>query len=188
MVSGSTGGGSSLLQSKEDGKFQGRLLSKETSLADPSFRVYYSVAAAGSVPFLWESRPGTPKHTSSAAALPPLTPPPSYFSSPCRARTRSTNKPGSKYSFLSLPKLLALKKAATGDGGGHAASMSPSSSLSFSSSSQSSSSSSCSPCSDHRRRSSDEGEEADQFSGSRSPTSILCFGVPIFLVKKNTSV
>ncbi|KAG6522730.1 A-agglutinin anchorage subunit-like [Zingiber officinale] len=184
MVSGSTGGGSSsLLQSQEDCKYHGRLLSKETSLANPSFRVYYSVAAAGSVPFLWESRPGTPKHTSSAAALPPLTPPPSYFSSsPSRTRTRSSNnnKPGSKYSFLFLPKLLALKKAATGDG---AVSMSPSSSLS----SSSSSSSSCSSRSDHRRRPSDEDEEAE-FSSSRSPTSTLCFGVPIFPAKKNTSV
>ncbi|RLM99588.1 uncharacterized protein C2845_PM06G06040 [Panicum miliaceum] len=58
------------------------MLSKEAAaqLAVPSFRVYYSVASAGAVPFLWESQPGTPKNDSpSAAALPPLTPPPSYY-------------------------------------------------------------------------------------------------------------
>ncbi|KAL5102249.1 hypothetical protein RYX36_006576, partial [Vicia faba] len=32
-----------------------------------------------SIPFVWESQPGTPKHRSNANSLPPLTPPPSYF-------------------------------------------------------------------------------------------------------------
>ncbi|CAH8333134.1 unnamed protein product [Eruca vesicaria subsp. sativa] len=41
---------------------------------------YYGGA---SVPFLWESRPGTPKHNhfSEFSLPPPLTPPPSYYSS-----------------------------------------------------------------------------------------------------------
>uniref|UniRef100_A0A0E0E996 Uncharacterized protein n=1 Tax=Oryza meridionalis TaxID=40149 RepID=A0A0E0E996_9ORYZ len=50
-----------------------------------SFRVYYSLGAAGTVPFVWESKPGTPKSTvvpASAAdggyAMPPISPPPSY--------------------------------------------------------------------------------------------------------------
>ncbi|KAD1040242.1 hypothetical protein R6Q59_014338 [Mikania micrantha] len=44
-----------------------------------SFRVlYYGSAAAGSVPFMWESHPGTPKHALTESSLPPLTPPPSY--------------------------------------------------------------------------------------------------------------
>ncbi|KAI3705001.1 hypothetical protein L1987_75231 [Smallanthus sonchifolius] len=44
-----------------------------------SFRVlYYGSAAAGSVPFMWESQPGTPKHALTESSLPPLTPPPSY--------------------------------------------------------------------------------------------------------------
>ncbi|CAN6349818.1 unnamed protein product [Urochloa humidicola] len=68
---------------KQGSKLHSKMLSKEAAaqLAVPSFRVYYSVASAGAVPFLWESQPGTPKNDSpSAAALPPLTPPPSYFS------------------------------------------------------------------------------------------------------------
>ncbi|KAK3140626.1 hypothetical protein QOZ80_5AG0403490 [Eleusine coracana subsp. coracana] len=64
-------------------KLHAKLLSKEAAaqLAVPSFRVYYSVASAGAVPFLWESQPGTPKNDSSSAAAltPPLTPPPSYY-------------------------------------------------------------------------------------------------------------
>ncbi|XP_048540319.1 uncharacterized protein LOC125519585 [Triticum urartu] len=60
-------------------KLYSRMLSKDVAIAVPSFRVYYGVASAGSVPFLWESQPGTPKSSPSAAALPPLTPPPSYY-------------------------------------------------------------------------------------------------------------
>ncbi|KAF0928070.1 hypothetical protein E2562_037662 [Oryza meyeriana var. granulata] len=57
-----------------------RLLSPDVAVSNPSFRVYYGVASAGSVPFLWESTPGTPKNDAiSDAALPPLTPPPSYY-------------------------------------------------------------------------------------------------------------
>ncbi|CAN6345408.1 unnamed protein product [Urochloa humidicola] len=68
---------------KQGRKLHSKMLSKEAAaqLAVPSFRVYYSVASAGAVPFLWESQPGTPKNDSpAAAALPPLTPPPSYYS------------------------------------------------------------------------------------------------------------
>ncbi|RCV35870.1 hypothetical protein SETIT_7G274400v2 [Setaria italica] len=68
---------------KQGSKLHSKMLSKEAAaqLAVPSFRVYYSVASAGAVPFLWESQPGTPKNDSpSASALPPLTPPPSYYS------------------------------------------------------------------------------------------------------------
>jgi hypothetical protein len=67
-------------QIKEDGKFFTRLLSKETSLANSSFRVLYYGGASGAVPFMWESQPGTPKHSFSETSLPPLTPPPSYYS------------------------------------------------------------------------------------------------------------
>ncbi|XP_020578863.1 uncharacterized protein LOC110023677 [Phalaenopsis equestris] len=66
------------LQLIQNEKFYSRVLSKETSASNPSFRVYYGVAA-GSVPFLWESQPGTPKHAMADSSLPPLTPPPSYY-------------------------------------------------------------------------------------------------------------
>ncbi|KAJ0887784.1 hypothetical protein HanRHA438_Chr09g0394831 [Helianthus annuus] len=46
---------------------------------ESSFRVmYYGDASAGSVPFMWESRPGTPKHLTTKSTIPPLTPPPAY--------------------------------------------------------------------------------------------------------------
>ncbi|KAJ8427677.1 hypothetical protein Cgig2_027984 [Carnegiea gigantea] len=52
---------------------------------EASFRVYYGATGAA-VPFMWESQPGTPKHPifdkSSDNIVPPLTPPPSYKSSP----------------------------------------------------------------------------------------------------------
>ena len=70
-------------QQQGSGKLYSKMLSKEAAatlaVPVPSFRVYYGVASAGSVPFLWESQPGTPKSSPSAAALPPLTPPPSYY-------------------------------------------------------------------------------------------------------------
>ncbi|XP_066313807.1 protein MTL1-like [Miscanthus floridulus] len=69
------------LQLKQgESKVFSKLFTRESSAAAPSFRVYYGVASAGSVPFLWESQPGTPKNDAiSTATLPPLTPPPSYY-------------------------------------------------------------------------------------------------------------
>ncbi|GJN37386.1 hypothetical protein PR202_gb26332 [Eleusine coracana subsp. coracana] len=68
------------LKPQGSSKVFSKLFSRESSAAAPSFRVYYGVASAGSVPFLWESQPGTPKNDAvSAATLPPLTPPPSYY-------------------------------------------------------------------------------------------------------------
>lgn len=63
---------------KQDDKFFTRLLSKETSMANSSSRLLYYGGASGTVPFIWESQPGTPKHTLSQTSMPPLTPPPSY--------------------------------------------------------------------------------------------------------------
>lgn len=73
------------LQLREGNKLQySKLLSKESSLSSPSFRVYYALDSSVGIPFLWESQPGKPKSTcsmkiSSASLLPPLTPPPSYY-------------------------------------------------------------------------------------------------------------
>ncbi|KAM0907123.1 hypothetical protein ACQ4PT_016340 [Festuca glaucescens] len=74
------------LRITHDGEFYARLLTKESSLANPSFR-YYG-AGPGAVPFGWESQPGTPKDcascritlssSSAAADVPAITPPPSY--------------------------------------------------------------------------------------------------------------
>ena len=58
-----------------------KVIVKESSQVNASSRIYYYGGA--SVPFLWETRPGTPKHPlfSESFRLPPLTPPPSYYSS-----------------------------------------------------------------------------------------------------------
>jgi hypothetical protein len=59
-------------------------------VANASFRVYYSLGA-GTVPFLWESKPGTPKSSvipasGAASFVPPISPPPSYQS---RSQTKA---------------------------------------------------------------------------------------------------
>ncbi|RCV18239.1 hypothetical protein SEVIR_3G292400v4 [Setaria viridis] len=84
-----------------------RLLSKDpSSVSNPSFRVYYGVASAGSVPFMWESAPGTPKNSISDTTLPPLTPPPSYYSNKGAAKTKFSKSQSSK-------KLLSSSKPAS---------------------------------------------------------------------------
>ncbi|XP_074592324.1 uncharacterized protein LOC141848102 [Curcuma longa] len=104
-----SGGGADLPASRlqieiHDDDLCSRLLSKHDSAGNPSFRVLYYGVASGAVPFLWESQPGTPKHTSSAAALPPLTPPPSYFN---RTGSKPVDEKPSKSRFIHavLPKL-----------------------------------------------------------------------------------
>ncbi|KAK8651479.1 hypothetical protein V6N13_141080 [Hibiscus sabdariffa] len=78
------------LQIKQDDKFFCRLMSKETSMANSSSRIYYGGASVA-VPFMWESHPGTPKHPANHTCLPPLTPPPSYHSS--KFKQKKSSKP-----------------------------------------------------------------------------------------------
>jgi hypothetical protein len=93
------------ISTKKDDSFGAKIAEAPTrersSLANASFRVYYSLRA-GAVPFLWESAPGTPKNTAAvspagtvssgtageAEVLPPISPPPPYLSSQMKA-TRS---------------------------------------------------------------------------------------------------
>ncbi|KAK7390239.1 hypothetical protein VNO78_25538 [Psophocarpus tetragonolobus] len=93
----------SVLQIKQDDKFFCRLLSKESSMANPSFRI------ALAVPFVWESEPGTPKHTFSEDTLPPLTPPPSYHFNTINAYKKKKKHSKSSLLLTMLPKL-NLKK------------------------------------------------------------------------------
>ncbi|RWR79016.1 TPRXL protein [Cinnamomum micranthum f. kanehirae] len=174
-------------QIKQDDKFYSRLLSKESSIANSSFRVYYGVAA-GAVPFMWESQPGTPKHPISNTTLPPLTPPPSYYNN----YQKNPTKKHSKSSLLNtvLPRLCMRKAHVT------PSSSSSSSSQPLSSSSQSSSyyslSSSSFPSSPSstpsrpsilRRRSRlsiprlsfSSSMEDDEYPATGSPTSPFCF-------------
>ncbi|KAE8718277.1 Aspartate aminotransferase isoform 1 [Hibiscus syriacus] len=96
------------LEIKQDDKFFSRLLSKETSVTNPSFRVYYG-GLSGAVPFMWESQPGTPKYTFSDTSIPPLTPPPSFYS---KSGTKPIKNKRSRSSLLQalFPKMISLKK------------------------------------------------------------------------------
>ncbi|KAJ7961113.1 Alkylated DNA repair protein [Quillaja saponaria] len=160
------------IQTMQDDKFFSRLLSKESSISNPSFRVYYG-GASGAVPFVWESQPGTPKYTFSESSLPPLTPPPSYY-------INTYKKPVKKHSRSNLLQTLFLKinlkKTIVS---------SSTSSLSSSSRSSSVSSRSVPPSLRNYRESrqfstpgssfdSRADEEEDDLS---SPTSTLCFGI-----------
>ncbi|CAD6226205.1 unnamed protein product [Miscanthus lutarioriparius] len=78
--------------------FSSRILSRDRSnVTNASFRVYYSLGA-GTVPFLWESKPGTPKSSvtpaSAAAArtVPPISPPPSYQQSVSQSKVKKLRK------------------------------------------------------------------------------------------------
>lgn len=86
------------LQIKQDDKFFTRIMSKETSMANSSCRIYYG-GASGAVPFMWESTPGTPKHNFADNSVPPLTPPPSYYST---SKSKSTYKRSAKQNPLSF--------------------------------------------------------------------------------------
>lgn len=169
------------LQIKQEDKFFSRLLSKENSVANPSLRVYYGGVSC-SVPFMWESKPGTPKYTfSDTSLLPPLTPPPSYYSN-----NSSNSKPLKKHSRSGLlqsilfPKMNSWRKT----------NLDPSSPPSSSSSSSSRSSTpmflAMSPRNYYKRSqfstpgssfdSRADDEEAAIGNGS-SPTSTLCFAI-----------
>ncbi|KAK9068949.1 hypothetical protein SSX86_013065 [Deinandra increscens subsp. villosa] len=111
------------LKIKQDDKFSSKLVSKENSAANPSFRVYYGNVPS-SVPFTWEIQPGTPKHKFSDNSVPPLTPPPSYyFSNPNLDQNKPQKRKYYQRSRLLYNLLLninVIKK-------GHVASSSPSS-------------------------------------------------------------
>ncbi|KAE8669892.1 putative Structural maintenance of chromosomes protein 1 [Hibiscus syriacus] len=166
------------LQIKQDDKFFSRLMSKETSMANSSCRVYYG-GASGAVPFIWESHPGTPKHPSSDTSIPPLTPPPSYYSS---FNSKSKHKKGLKPTLLSsiFPRLRKTQAPSSSR-----SSTSSSSSFSSCSSLHDSGSSPLSKTSLNRKmryfscsRSPvhDFMDDDDNHGGLGSPTSTLCFG------------
>ncbi|KAL3653409.1 hypothetical protein CASFOL_003090 [Castilleja foliolosa] len=162
----------------EDNKFFSRFLSKEkynsSKQGDSSFRVLYYAGSAGSVPFLWESQPGTPKHTFNNNPPPPLTPPPSYQSSP-RANPL-LHKKNSKNSKIinSIFQKNPSKKTNNANSPLH----SSSSSSSFSSS-YSLPSTPARKNSNTKTRSSSivriERDEDEYEAAERSPTSTLCF-------------
>lgn len=159
------------LQIQQDDKFFSRLLSKETSIANPSFRVYYG-GLPGAVPFLWESQPGTPKSKFRDDALPPLTPPPSYYTN--YSNTKPPKKTSRSYLLQTLfPKRYTKKTQMPS---------SPSPSFWSSDSSSMVYPINSSKCQGRRRFSSPSlsfdslmlGDDDEEHVGS--PTSTLCFG------------
>ncbi|XP_015973739.1 uncharacterized serine-rich protein C215.13 [Arachis duranensis] len=134
---------------KQDDKFFSRLMSKETSMANSSSRVfYYGESSVAAVPFVWEELPGTPKHSlSETSLLPPLTPPPSYYSKSNHNRRRiirrnsSLSKSHNMFSCIFPIRFVEKSKKKTHILTSSSSSLSsPSSSPSSSSSSSSSSS------------------------------------------------
>lgn len=163
-----------------DDKVFSRLLSRgekynsSKQVGDASFRVLYYGGAAGSVPFLWESQPGTPKHKLSDGPLPPLTPPPRFQSSPLASP--SLRKKHSKI-FNSIFARASSKKMSA-----NSLSLSPpsSSSSSYSSSFSLPSTPFHTGTGNSKARSGSIvrfGLDDDEYeSGTDSPTSTLCFG------------
>ncbi|XP_059627914.1 uncharacterized protein LOC132270735 [Cornus florida] len=165
------------LQIKQEDKFFNRLLSKERTKPESSFRVLYYGGASSAIPFLWESRPGTPKHTLSHTPLPPLTPPPSYQSTSKMLQIRKPPKSSFLHSIFSW--MGSRKSHVT-------PSLSALSSSSISSSCSSSYSSPSTPvnpgvhgfrrCFSHSRAAIHFGIEDNEKQAVGSPTSTLCFG------------
>lgn len=160
-----------ILQIKQDDKFFCRLLTKESSISNPSFRV------AVTVPFVWESQPGTPKYTFSEKNLPPLTPPPSYYSckkTPIKKNSRSNI-------FLALFPKLNLKKNIMSSSSSSPSNSPSSPYYSSASCSSSDSSSSSSKVVPRKRRFLSYGSSIDftreEDEDATSPTSTLCFGL-----------
>ncbi|KAK6156038.1 hypothetical protein DH2020_010286 [Rehmannia glutinosa] len=153
----------------EDEKFFSRLLSKEkynsSKQGEASFRVLYYGGATGSVPFTWESQPGTPKHKLNDNPPPPLTPPPYYQSSPrTNPLLQKKNSKNSKFFINSIFPRTPSKK------------ISPQSSFS-SSHSLPSTPINARKHDDTKVRSKSTAQFEDECEGGKySPTSTLCFG------------
>ncbi|KAK7387496.1 hypothetical protein VNO78_28348 [Psophocarpus tetragonolobus] len=114
----------------KDDRFFSRLLAKENSTPNSSSRIFYYGETSVAVPFTWEAQPGTPKHPLSRTSLPPLTPPPSYFSSPKSHTANKRNSKPNNYTFLTiLPKLLVSSRTKKSQSHNLNVSVSPSSSL-----------------------------------------------------------
>ncbi|KAJ8898881.1 hypothetical protein K2173_008190 [Erythroxylum novogranatense] len=158
---------------QEGDKFFSRILSKENSLANPSSRVYYG-GVSGSVPFVWESEPGTPKyHKFCENSIPPLTPPPSFYSNTGKAHhhhhhhIRNTKHSRSTLFQMLFQRISLRKSKASTFPGSDWTSLSPTPSSASSSSSFVSSSGT----------SFDSGPYDHEHPSFGSPASTLCFCV-----------
>ncbi|CAJ1857206.1 unnamed protein product [Sphenostylis stenocarpa] len=147
----------------KDDRFFSRLMTKEANTPNSSSRIFYYRETSVAVPFTWEAQPGTPKHPLSETSLPPLTPPPSYFSNSHSAKGRNS-KANNIFSSI-LPRLLGSRKS-------HHESPSSSSR----SPSSSSSSSSSWTLAYHSMRDKDQGQQGRSPSFSRPVKPVCCNG------------
>ncbi|XP_061375123.1 uncharacterized protein LOC133317280 [Gastrolobium bilobum] len=151
---------------QDDGRFFSKLMAKETSKANSSSRrVFYYRETSVAVPFMWEAQPGTPKHPLLETSLPPLTPPPSYYSN-SKSNVKRKNSKANIFFTSILPRFAGSSR--------NKALVSPSSSWSLSSSSSSSSSWSLAYSSpSFSIRDKDQVQGNLSFSRSRSPSSTM---------------
>ena len=134
----------------------------------------YHGGESASVPFVWESQPGTPKVRFRENSLPPLTPPPSYYQNATKKPTFNSKKNSSPKA--SLLRAIFPKRATRNKGCVPPPPESPNS-LSYSSSSSSSSSSLLPPSysmpSSPMIHSGKSTQDEDMYG---VPGSSLCFG------------
>ncbi|KAK7281056.1 hypothetical protein RIF29_08714 [Crotalaria pallida] len=157
---------------KQDDRFFSRLMAKEISNGNTSSRILYYGEKSLAVPFMWEAQPGTPKHPLSQTSLPPLTPPPSYYSNYSKSNSKGRNYSKANMLFSSiLPRFGggSRRKAHVSP----SSNWSPSSSLSASTSSWSLAYSSSSPSFSMRDKDHD-GEGRLSFSSSSSSLKHKC--------------
>ncbi|XP_060181827.1 uncharacterized protein LOC132611413 [Lycium barbarum] len=174
MVSGGHHHPADFLLIKQDDKFFSRLLSKESSAkGESSFRYYYCGGSSGSIPFVWESQPGTPKHKLSDTSVPPLTPPPSYQT---KDHLKSLKKQSKSNFFLSIFPKISSKRITVSPS---LASPSVSSSCSSSFSLSSVPITAYSNRRNYRSRSEIEEYDQEKLQLPASPNSTLCFGCGI---------
>ncbi|XP_027333743.1 YLP motif-containing protein 1-like [Abrus precatorius] len=137
----------------------------------------YHVESA-SIPFVWESQPGTPKVRFKESSLPPLTPPPSYYQNATKKpNIKAKNKNSPKATLLQtiFPMRTARKSSVPPQPGSsnflsYSSSSSSSSSLSSSSPRPTSYSVPSSPMT-HSSKIGEEDEDLYEVTGSS-----LCFG------------
>lgn len=157
---------------KQDDKFFSRLLSKEsTAKGESSFRYYYCGGSSGSIPFVWESQPGTPKHKFSDTSLPPLTPPPSYQTN---THFKYLHKQSKSNFFHSIFPKISSKRITFSPSVLTSPSVSSSGLSSFSISSVQITG--YSNQRNYRSRSETEEYDHDKLQIPSSPTSTFCFG------------
>ena len=124
-----------MLPIKEENKLFTKSVTKESSIANPSFRVYYGDNSIA-IPFIWEAKPGTPKHTKHNSSneeenkqynLPPLTPPPSYY---LKQPQKMASKKSSSKIFLGLfPKSMHKRQISASSSSSSSTLSCPSSSM-----------------------------------------------------------